>query len=203
MSFTIHGCRVEITFLFLAMLTFSLLADRSGVAGVGLVATLIHECGHLFAMHFFNIFPTEIRLNPFGIDIVRGEQQRQSYFRDTAVAVAGPAANLMAFLFLYLVLSIQRSPYLFYLAAVNLLLAVFHILPVEPLDGGQALYSLLCIKFSAESAERLVGIVSFLVLTPLAAAGFLVLFRSEYNYSLLLVTGYLLFLLILKRGRYY
>ena len=66
----ICGCRVEITFLFLAVLTFSLLVDRSGIAGVGLLASLIHEGGHLAVMRILGVFPSEIRLNPFGIDTV-------------------------------------------------------------------------------------------------------------------------------------
>ena len=70
MEFTIKNCRVEITFLFLATLTFSLLCDRTGMAGIGLIATILHESGHVFVMNLFGIPPKRIRMNPFGIDIV-------------------------------------------------------------------------------------------------------------------------------------
>lgn len=202
MTFTIKNCRVEITFLFLATLTFSLLIDRTGIAGVGVIATILHECGHLFMMHYFKVPPSRIRLNPFGIDIVEG-RGRRSYAQDAWISLAGPISNLAFFLFFYGWSWLFPNLYTYTLSVVNLTLALFNSLPIEPLDGGQALYSSLCRKYGAERSERLVEIISFIVLLPLAVVGFLVLFQSRYNFSLLLVTGYLIMLLVLKKGRYF
>ena len=84
----------------------------------------------------------------------------------------------------------------------NALLAGFNILPVEPLDGGQALLSLLSLCLPREQAYRTVQMISFVVLVPIAALGFLVLFQSHWNATLLLAAVYLLFLLLMKTGRY-
>ena len=202
MTFTIKNCRVEITFLFLATLTFSLLIDRTGIAGVGVIATILHECGHLLMMHYFKVPPSRIKLNPFGIDIVEGKGKR-SYAQDVWISLAGPLSNLIFFLIFYGWSCFFPNLYTYTLSIVNLTLALFNCLPIEPLDGGQALYSSLCRMFGAERSGRFVEIISFFILLPLAAVGFLVLFQSRYNFSLLLVTGYLLFLLVLKKGRYF
>jgi len=45
-------------------------------------------------------------------------------------------------------------------------------------------------------------ICSFIVLVPMAILGFLVLFKSYWNVTLLLAVFYMIFLLLMKNGRY-
>jgi Zn-dependent protease len=44
-------------------------------------------------------------------------------------------------------------------------------LPVIPLDGGQALYHLLCALFSQQVARKVCGTTGFLVITGILSAG--------------------------------
>ncbi len=198
MSFTVKNCRVTVSFFFVAMAAVLLLEDQSGMAEIAFLAAALHESGHLCVMRLFGVEPSQIRFTPFGIDIVKSRCIDRSYQRDVLISLAGPGANVaVALIFSAWLPVFQR----FVLA--NFVLALFNLLPIEPLDGGQALYSLLCIKFSADRSAKTVSIVSFIVLTPLAIIGFLALFRSPWNYSLLLVCGYLMALLLFKNGRYY
>lgn len=80
---------------------------------------------------------------------------------------------------------------------------LFNLIPVMSLDGGQLLYLLLSRRFDEALAERLVNIVTFLFIFPLAAVGFLLLLKSKYNFSLLFVCIYLVLSLVLKNNRYY
>jgi stage IV sporulation protein FB len=48
-----------------------------------------------------------------------------------------------------------------------------------------------------------VEVVSFFVILPIAILGFFILLRSRYNFSLLIVSGYLMLMLLLKKGRYF
>lgn len=203
MEFQVRGCKIEVTFLFLAVLAFSLLTDRSGFAGPGILAAAFHECGHLAALRVQGTVPRRISLMPFGADLVDQDRGRRSYLRDAAVSAAGPAVNLAACALLFPLSRFGGQTFLFRLAAANLALACFNLLPAEALDGGQALYSLLCRRFQEKTAADAVRILSFFVLLPLAALGFLTVFRSPYQYSLLLAVGYLIFLLVLKKGRYF
>ena len=119
------------------------------------------------------------------------------------MALAGPAANLLAFAVCWGAFLLTSSLYLANLAAANLLLALLNALPVGPLDGGQALYSFLCRSREAERSEKIVEVVSFFVILPIAILGFFILLRSRYNFSLLIVSGYLMLMLLLKKGRYF
>lgn len=196
-SFTIHNCRISIGFLFLAVFTAFLLCDASNTAVFWIFAAAVHEAGHILVMHAFGAAPVEMKFTPFGIDIVKPPLLSSGYGRDALISFAGPWANLACVMLLY----IFRKSHVAFLFA-NLVLAAFNLLPIEPLDGGQALYSLLCAKYCSDQALKIVSVVSFIVVTPLAIVSFLVLFHSYGNYSLLAVSIYLIFLLVFKKGRY-
>ncbi len=199
MSFTVKNCRITVSFFFVAMIALVLLEDKSGTALLAFAAAALHEAGHLSVMHIFGVKPSQIRFTPFGIDIVKSCCADRSYQRDVLISLAGPCTNIIA-VFLF---SALQSATLYRFVLINLIFAMFNLLPIEPLDGGQALYSLLCMKFSADQSAKAVSVISFAVLTPLAVIGFLTVFRSQGNYSLLLVCGYLMILLLFKNGRYY
>ncbi|HBC27792.1 MAG TPA: peptidase M50 [Ruminococcaceae bacterium] len=203
MCFTVFGCRVKIRFWFVALITLSLLIDRTGIAGVGLLATAFHESGHFAAIALFHFPPEQVCMSLFGIEIQEKKGSRRTYGQDAGVALAGPAANLLAFAVCWGVFLLTSSLYLANLAAANLLLALLNALPVGPLDGGQALYSFLCRSREAERSEKIVEVVSFFVILPIAILGFFILLRSRYNFSLLIVSGYLMLMLLLKKGRYF
>ena len=199
MNFTIGACRITFSLFFFALVAVLLLFDSSGMVAAGLAAAALHEVSHLGAMYAFGCMPERINFNMFGIDIVRTSRPDHGYQRDAAVSLAGPAANLLAAgLF-----SVLPWPMAQNLVLADWTLFLFNILPIEPLDGGQALYALLCIRWEPDTAAQTVEIISFLVLLPLSAAGFWVLFRSPGNFTLLMVCCYLMFLLLFKKGKYF
>lgn len=189
-----RGCRVAAGFPFLAVVAFSLLADRTGLAGVGLVAALLHEGGHLLAMCLLGMPPRRIRMRAFGVEMEQGAMRR-SYRQDAAVSLAGPAANLFCFLLCRGIFAAAGGAYWRALSDSNALLGALQSLPIGPLDGGQALATLLCSKLGPRRAERVSAALSVLTLFPLAALGFWALLRSQYNFTLLAAAGALAFFL--------
>ena len=198
MNFTIRDFRLHISFFFLAALTFLLLTDRDGVALHGLLAAMIHESGHLLAMLLLRTPPAELRLCPFGIEFVKRESRANHYIEDAVISLAGPCAHAVAGA---VFLSLGQGENVFF--AANFLLAVLNLLPIEPLDGGQTLFSFLCLRHPLETAGKVIEVVSFFTLLPLSVLGFVVLFRSQHNFSLLLAACYMMALLMLKKGRCY
>jgi len=194
----IRGCRVSVSFFFLAAAALILTEDQSGTALLTFAAAALHETGHLLVMRRFRVRLLQVRFTPFGVDIEKSVGTDRSYPRDALISLSGPLTNLVTAALFYL---FGSGCSLFIL--VNLALALFNLLPIEPLDGGQALYSLLCIRFRPEQSAKAVAVVSFLVLTPLAVVEFIALFRSPWNFSLFLTCVYLMTLLLFKNGRYY
>ena len=114
----------------------------------------------------------------------------------------GPFSNFICFILFYLLYLIGNDFFL-YPAAANLSVGLFNILPVMSLDGGQLLYLILSRFFSDTVSQRTVNIITFIIIFPLAFFGFILLFNSKYNFSLLIVCIYLVFSLICRNNKYY
>ena len=146
--FTIGSCVVKIRFLFFAVLAFLLFSALGEGAILGLLAALLHEMGHLAAMVGVGMPPREIRLNPFGVDLVKQETTGRSYGKEVLVSLAGPLANGLACFFCLLGRRLGWWEGDGWLMA-NAALGLMNLLPIEALDGGQALFSLLLLRSPA------------------------------------------------------
>ncbi len=187
------GVQVCVSLLFPAAAVVMIALDDSGLASWCLCASLLHECGHLAALLWFGHRPREIAFGVFGMRMVQSPEEPLSYGRQAVVSVAGPLVNAVCALTL---LCTGVSPGA---ALVHTVLCLFNLLPIAPLDGGQALLSLLKCRLPAERADTVVFVISLCVVAPLTVAGALLLAYSGYNFTLLLVCLYLLCLLLLKR----
>ena len=87
-------------------------------------------------------------------------------------------------------------------AISNLSVGMFNLLPVLSLDGGQLIFIILRQRVGADKAEKIVDIITFITIFPLAVLGFIVLFESKYNFSLLFVCVYLIVSLLTRGNRY-
>ena len=95
--------------------------------GCFLLAVLLHECGHLLALSVFGIKTWQISFG-FGGAVI--ETGALSYAQEFLCAAAGPLVNLVLLLF----------PYRFFFQ-INLLLLVYNLLPIAPLDGWRMLFA--------------------------------------------------------------
>ena len=195
----LFGCTIELRFLFVAAIACSVLLDHTGCVIHTLLASFLHECGHLAAMGFLGGIPKKVVFGIFHIDIQDDRRVKRGYYQDIVILLAGPAVNFALFFLLLLGFAFFQKQILLFAASTNLLIGLFNLLPVESLDGGQILYAVLCKKRSPEKAQKWVQIISFLVLIPIACMGFSILLQSKYNFSLLLASCYLMGQLLLKK----
>lgn len=100
---------------------------------------LLHEFGHIFAAKYFKWPVYNVTLYPIGgaahIEIAPGA------FQEFVVAIAGPLVNVALMPFLYL--AGQHSSILAHLSLVNVVILVFNLLPIFPMDGGRVFRAVL------------------------------------------------------------
>ena len=185
---------IHCSYPFVFMLAFLVAFDSGGDLLLLLAAATLHELGHLLAIGTQGGQVQTIRLTAGGM-VIEYNGSRLSYLADTAVALAGPTASFLGALALGRLASWCWPEPLTYLAGLSLMLGLFNLMPVLPLDGGRALYALLCLVRCPQDAEQICGALGRLCSCLLLVLGGWLLIRFE-NPSLLLIS----FLLLLGEG---
>lgn len=164
------------SFFFLLGLFFLLDRYNLGLRFLGAVA--IHEGGHLLAMALLRIPLRAVDFSAFGLALQRGDNGR-SLPQELLLHLAGPGANLLALMLLWGLDPLSRS--------FHLLLAGLNLLPLRPMDGGEALFAALEQLGSLELAEKVSRWLSVFFFILLGWSGFWLLTR-RLNPSLLAFT---------------
>jgi len=184
---------------------------------------VLHEFGHALTARRFGVDTRDIILSPIG-GVARLDRLPEDPLHEFFVAVAGPAVNVgisltlsvfpMAisshsrdkfynfFLSLFYpnsnVFAVGLSPmdyFLFGLIFLNIVLAVFNLLPAFPMDGGRVLRALLSMRLGRLRATRLASYVG-----QVLAAG-LVLFGIWQFSILTAVVGVFVFAMAVNEYR--
>jgi len=145
------------------------------------VTVLVHELAHAVVAKRRGLPVPRITLFIFG-GVSHLERQPRSAREEFAIAVAGPATSVVIAVIMLVLfatvggLSPKAEGMFFYLGSVNLLLAIFNILPGFPLDGGRVLRSIAWGRTgSFRQATRIAGAVGEMFAYLLIGLGVLLL----------------------------
>lgn len=186
-------CDVRFSILFPTLILFVTFLDTDGIAAHCILASIIHELGHLTALAFCKTSPSALVINLFGVRIEKPADCRLTYRQDMAISLAGPVSNVLSAALLYVLVGHSVSVW------IHLVLGAFHLLPIEPLDGGQIWLSFLRSRMSEEKADRVMLWTSVITLIPMTFVSCILLLESGYNFTFLAVTVYVAALVFLKR----
>ncbi len=165
--------RVHATFfLVLAWIGTSVWIESGpAAAAVSLVYVLVlfacvvaHEFGHALTARRFGIRTPDVTLLPIG-GVARLEKMPEKPGQEILVALAGPAVNVVIFLVLLALLgpgafvgldptNLTLASLPAQIATLNLVLALFNLLPAFPMDGGRVLRALLALAMDRAAATR-------------------------------------------------
>lgn len=129
---------LRVTPSFCLVLTVASICDRSGFFPYMLFTISVHEMGHLLMMLVLGCPVQQLSFRAFGIEI-KGELPTDR--RCAQIMLAGPCANLLTVFFL-LPFAQNGNNIAVNLFTCSFLLGIFHLLPLNGLDGAAALLSL-------------------------------------------------------------
>lgn len=149
------------------------------LSALGLVlSVLLHELAHALTARRYGVEIKEIRLWILG-GVAQFKEMPQQPRAEAVVAIMGPVTSAVLGLLLWWLSGLLGAGagaglvVLSYLAAVNVLLAVFNLLPALPMDGGRVLRSLLATRMSHLRATRIAASVSQIIAVLMGIFGLL------------------------------
>jgi Zn-dependent protease/CBS domain-containing protein len=135
------------------------------------LCVLLHEFGHIFTARGFGVRTPDVILLPIG-GVSRLERIPEKPSEEFLIAIAGPAVNVVIALLLMAVgganlsashlsstLEASNVSMVDRLAAVNLFLALFNLIPAFPMDGGRVLRALLASRLGYVRATEIAAII--------------------------------------------
>jgi Zn-dependent protease/Tfp pilus assembly protein PilF len=156
---------------------------------------LLHEVGHALVAQLVGVEVKSIVIWILG-GFTNLSRKAEKPSHNLAISAAGPLVNMLLGFFCvlgYIVLSFLFLPLyrnvdlflwsqtfqnlFFSLALVNLILVVFNLLPIYPLDGGNIMHSMMEMFFGRSNADWITLLISIPVLLALVAFG---LFTHDY-----------------------
>ncbi len=150
--------------------------DGSGLFSALVPAILVHECGHMLALLLCGAYPLRLNatLSGFALDYAGDLSQTQELLS----ALAGPVTGLVFAFACAKLGAMLESDYLLMCAGLGLILNLFNLLPVKPLDGGRIANFALIRLFGANIARKLIRAIGLVTTALLIACGFYCILRG-------------------------
>lgn len=186
--------------------TFSRFLSETFFFLILFAVVLLHELGHALMARYYGIRTRDITLMPIG---GRAQMERipEVPMQEILISLAGPAVNVALAVLSYMLLlpSIQKqgieilsyidSSLLIRFFWLNVVLAIFNLLPAFPMDGGRVLRACLAFKIPYVKATNLAaGIGKFM------AVGFIIL--GVMGNFMLIIIGFFIWTAASAEARY-
>jgi stage IV sporulation protein FB len=155
------------------------------------VIVIIHELGHACTALSYGWRVRRIELLPFGGVAEMDEHGNRPIKEEALVIIAGPLMNVIMIGMTYFCLytGLWSTAFAYQFLEYNLMILLFNLIPIWPLDGGKALQLLLCLSLPYKKAIKtslLLSSICFLIYV------FAIISFFPYYFSLWIVALFLL-----------
>jgi len=141
-------------FIFLTLFYFS---NQLRIYLIIMLFSFFHEIGHILIAKLLNMKVEKIEIMPFGLSVSFYKNFNTS-IKEIYVAIAGPIISLiLGVLCCYIDLNYITTEEAVY---SNLLIMLFNLIPIYPLDGGRIIKGILNLKLGLIKSERLTNKIS-------------------------------------------
>lgn len=149
-----------------------------------LLAALAHELGHYALLRKLKVQVTAIHISPFGAKMCTDDRGRMSYGGEILAVISGPISNLLLALLLSFIGGYSEVAYVF--SGAQLVLGLFNLLPIHPLDGSRFLWLLTAWCTEPFTADRVAYKMHLFTTVFLLIVGVAVLYMEKGSPYLLL-----------------
>ena len=111
---------------------------------------ILHEMAHFVVGLILNLKPEKIEIMPFGLSVSFQKNLDDDKIKEIFVALAGPLMSLA------LAILCRRIEFVY----SNIIILIFNLIPIYPLDGGRIIKGILHIIVGSETSEYLINKIS-------------------------------------------
>ena len=160
----------------------------------------IHELGHLICGIVLGLKPKSVSVMPFGLciefKIMSQNYKKKVLFeiKKIIIAMAGPLTNLLV-----IIICIIINKDLENIVYANLLILIFNLIPIYPLDGAQILKGILRITKGRKISEKRINLISNVTVVMFTIISSIAIYIFE-NISIFFIVIYL-WILVIKQNR--
>lgn len=185
-------------FLFIIIFVFT---HQIEIYGWIMLFAFIHELGHMLAGIVLKLKPKALNFMPFGISITfeTFEYKKLVEIKKILIAIAGPLTNLIiCIIAFFLHIDLATKAIIIY---SNILIALFNLIPIYPLDGGRILKGIIRLKNEEIKSDSIINKTSNILIVALTViASILILYLK--NIAILFVVAYLWIIVINENKKY-
>ena len=169
----------------------------------------IHELGHLMAGILCGMKPERLEIKPYGVSIsfklfpkdynIKIGKGSKLEIKKIFVAIAGPIIHLLITLIIvHIPIEIFTKLMIIY---ANILIMIFNLLPIYPLDGGRIIKSILHILYGKKASERYINNISFITLIAITFISSIIIYVAQ-NIAIFIIIIVLWIMYIMEDIRY-
>lgn len=196
--------------IFLFILIF-IVTKQIKIYGILMLFAFIHELGHMLVGILLGFKPGKLEIMPYGVSVgfnVKCEDYNKKIkngnmlsIKKLIIALAGPLTNfIITIIFLMANIKffgIERELVIY----SNILIGIFNLIPIYPLDGGRVIKNILHIILGLQNSYKYTNQISKITICLLTGICSIAILYIK-NVALLLILGYLWYLVILENRKY-
>lgn len=196
--------------IFLFVLIF-ILTKQIKIYGILMLFAFIHELGHMIAGILLGFKPEKLEIMPYGVSVgfnIKCKDYNKKIkngnmlaIKKLIIALAGPLTNfIITIIFLMANINffgIQRELVIY----SNILIGIFNLIPIYPLDGGRAIKNILHITVGLQNSYEYTNQISKITICLLTGICSIAILYIK-NVAILLILAYLWYLVIVENRKY-
>ncbi len=164
-----------------------------------------HEMGHLLCGIILGLKPKSLKIMPMGLsiefEIYSKNIKEKLQIKKIWIALAGPITNIMI-MFITIIFNKNIETILYQeIIYSNLLIAIFNLLPIYPLDGGRVLKEVIHIMKGRKRAIELTNYISNVSMILLTFTSSIAIYYYK-NIAILFIVAYLWCMIFIENKRY-